>query len=322
MQSKWTEQNIPSQAGKVALITGANSGIGFETARVLASQGAKVILACRNESKALAAMSRIRSDSPKAALHFLPLDLGSMASIEAMATQFHDQYQQLDLLINNAGVMWLPEGKTEDGFEQQFGINHLGHFALTGQLLPALLRTAGARIVTISSIAHRAGHLDFNDLFFDHRPYSKHRAYGQSKLANLVFARELEKRLNASGAQVLSVAAHPGVSHTNLAIPGFQQSGSPITGAVTNLMSRWFAQSALKGALPTLFAATSEDIQGGEYIGPTGFYEAFGYPGNASSTRRSRNPDIARSLWEASEKLTGITFPFQQALKNADCSVH
>lgn len=309
-QKHWGQEHIPSQEGKRILITGANSGIGLQAASVLAAKGAHLILACRNESKAREAMAHIRRQSPKAALHYLPLDLGCLASVREMAEMFHEQYDSLDCLINNAGVMWLPQSKTVDGFESQIGTNHLGHFALTGLLLPALLNNAGSRVVTVSSIAHKAGNLNFDDLFFTRRPYGKHKAYSQSKLANLVFSRELERRLNAAGCQTLSVAVHPGVASTNLAVPGYEQSGAKLLASLAKLVSPLITQSAEKGALPTLYAATEPKIEGGEYIGPNGFYEAFGYPGPAKSTGRSKNPEIARQLWELSEQLTGVTYHF------------
>lgn len=308
--NKWTESSVPNLQGKCALITGANSGIGFETARVMAEKGAQVVLACRNESKAIQAMSKIRERSPAAQLHFLPLDLSSLQSIRDMAEMFHEQYNQLHYAINNAGVMWLPQSKTADGFESQFGTNHLGHYALTGLLLPAILKTPGSRIVTVSSIAHTAGNIKFEDLFFERRRYGKQKAYAQSKLANLVFARELERRLNANGAQTISVAAHPGVANTNLAIPGFEQSNSGLMASAMKLLTPIVAQNPVNGALPTLYAATATGVEGGEYYGPDGFYEAYGYPGLAKSTRRSRNPDIGRKLWEISESLTGIEYAF------------
>ena len=309
---KWTQHDIPSQTGKRALITGANSGIGLHTAMELAGKGAQVILACRDEAKALQAMALIRQQHPKASLHFLQLDLGSLASVHAMAEMFLEQYDRLDLLINNAGVMWLPQTKTEDGFEAHMGINHLGHFALTGLLLPALLKQPGSRIITVSSIAHRAGDLNFDDLFFEHRPYGRQKAYGQSKLANLVFARELERRLNAAGSQTLSVAVHPGVSNTNLAMPRHESSSAFLVASLASILSPLIGQSPLKGALPPLYAATATDIRGGDYLGPNGFYEAYGYPAPASSTRRSRNPEIARKLWDISEQLTAVVYPFEK----------
>ncbi len=310
-KNKWNEKDIPNLKGKRALITGANSGIGFETARIMAEKGAQVILACRSEDKAVQAMAKIRRKSPNAELHFLPLDLSSLQSVHHMADMFHEQYDKLDYAINNAGVMWLPQSKTVDGFESQIGTNHLGHYALTGLLLPALLKTPGSRIVTVSSIAHTAGNIYFDDLFFERHSYGKQKAYSQSKLANLVFARELERRLNANGAQTISVAAHPGVANTNLAIPGFEQSDSGLMAKAMKLLTPLVAQNPVKGALPTLYAATADNVQGGDYYGPDGFYAAYGYPTLAKSTRRSRDPDIGRKLWEVSENLTGIRYPFE-----------
>lgn len=312
-KGRWTEKSVPDQSGKRVLITGANSGIGYETARVLAQQGAHVILACRNEDKALAAMARIRQLYPRANLQFMALDLGSLQSVRDLASLFFEQYDTLDILINNAGVMWLPESRTVDGFESQLGTNHLGHFALTGLLLPALLNTPGARIVTVSSIAHRDGNLHFDDLWLQNG-YGKQKAYAQSKLANLVFARELQRRLTQAGSSVLSLAAHPGVASTHLAVPGFEQGGNALLAKLMALVTPLVAQSALKGALPTLYAATSHEAEGGEYYGPGGFYEAFGYPGKASSTRRSQNPDLGKRLWDVSEELTGIHYAFQAAV--------
>ena len=312
-KGRWTEKSVPDQTGKRVLITGANSGIGYETARVLAQQGAHVILACRNEDKALAAMARIRQLYPRANLQFMALDLGNLQSVRDLAALFFEQYDTLDILINNAGVMWLPESRTVDGFESQLGTNHLGHFALTGLLLPALLNTPCARIVTVSSIAHRDGNLHFDDLWLQNG-YGKQKAYAQSKLANLVFARELQRRLTQAGSSVLSLAAHPGVASTHLAVPGFEQGGNALLAKLMALVTPLVAQSALKGALPTLYAATSHEAEGGEYYGPGGFYEAFGYPGKASSTRRSQNPDLGKRLWNVSEELTGIHYAFQAAV--------
>ncbi len=305
----WTEHNIPDLSCQRVLITGANSGIGFETARVLAQRNAQVILACRTESKALEAMARIRALYPKANLQFLPLDLASQQSIRDMVALFREQYDTLDLLINNAGVMWLPQSKTVDGFESQLGTNHLGHFTLTGLLLPVLLNTPGARIVTVSSIAHRGGQIHFDDLWLD-RSYSKHKAYAQSKLANLVFAQELQRRLHAAGAPIISVAVHPGVANTNLAIPGFEQGGSPLLAKAVGLLTPIVAQNPVNGALPTLYAATSHAVEGGDYIGPDGIYEMWGHPRKAYATRRSRNPELGRRLWEVSEQLTGVHYDF------------
>lgn len=309
---KWTEDRISDQSGKRFLITGANSGIGYETARILAAKGAQVILACRDEQKAVAAMAAIRDQHPKASLHFMPLDLGKLASVREMTEMFFDHYDRLDVLINNAGVMWLPEGRTADGFETQLGINHLGHFALTGLMLPALLKQPGSRVVTVSSIAHKGGNLYFDDLFFQRHPYGKHRAYAQSKLANLVFARELERRLNSEGAQCLSVAVHPGVANTQLAMPRGSNAYSKVVSALAGIVTPMVGQSAIKGALPLLYAATAAEVEGGGYYGPDGFYEAYGYPNPARSTGRSKNPELGRKLWQMSEQLTGVIYPLTE----------
>lgn len=314
--SRWNEKSVPDQSGKRVLITGANSGIGFETAQVLAQQGAQVILACRNEAKALAAMAKIRQRYPRANLQFMALDLGSLQSVRELAALFFEQYDTLDILINNAGVMWLPESRTVDGFESQFGTNHLGHFALTGLLLPALLKTPGARVVTVSSIAHKEGDLHFDDLWLQHG-YGKQKAYAQSKLANLVFARELQRRLSQAGSSVLSLACHPGVASTHLAVPGFEQGGQTLLAKLMQVLTPLVAQSARKGALPTLYAATSHSVEGGEYYGPDGFYEAYGYPAKARSTRRSQKPEWGKRLWEVSEQLTGVCYDFNAVPRKA-----
>lgn len=311
-QKHWTEMNMPELTGQRVLITGANSGIGFEAARAMAQRNAHVILACRTESKALAAMARIRSLYPKAQLQFMPLDLGNLQSVRDMAALFFEQYDSLDILVNNAGVMWLPESRTVDGFETQLGTNHLGHFALTGLLLPALLKAPGSRIVTVSSIAHKDGNLHFDDLWLE-KGYAKHKAYAQSKLANLVFARELQRRLTQAGCSSLSIAVHPGVSATHLAAPGLEQDGHPLLAKLAHWLMPLIAQGSSKGALPTLYAATSHDAEGGEYYGPGGFYEFYGYPVKATSTGRSQKPEWGKQLWEISEKLTGVQYDFQVA---------
>jgi NAD(P)-dependent dehydrogenase (short-subunit alcohol dehydrogenase family) len=295
--------DIPGQQGRTALITGANSGIGLEAARVLARAGARVIMASRDTEKGEAAAAEIRASSPGAELDVRELDLSSFDSVRAFAEGFGEQ--QLDLLINNAGVMVPPYTKSVDGFELQLATNHLGHFALTGLLLDKLLATPHARVVTISSTAHKMGKIDFDDLQRE-RSYNRWLAYGQSKLANLLFALELDRRLKAAGSDVLSVAAHPGYSATNLQ---FAATPSRIERLGSVVLNRVYAQSAERGALPTLFAATAA-IPGGSFVGPDGFQEMRGEPKVVRPTRAARDPETARRLWDVSEELTGVEFAF------------
>lgn len=309
-RNRWTEEDVPSQSGKVALVTGANSGIGFETARVLAEKDAHVVMACRNQQKAESAMAAIRGATPSASLTFLPLDLSSLKSVEQASKQFLSEFDRLDLLINNAGVMWLPESRTADGFEAQFGTNHLGHFALTGRLIATVMNTSTSRVVTVSSLAHNTGDIHFDDLNLE-QGYGKHKAYSQSKLANLIFAYELQRRLSAAGASTISLAAHPGAANTNLAIPGFEKGGSKVMAKLAEWITPVLTQNAVNGALPTLYAATSPKLGGGEYIGPDGFQQMYGYPKVVGSTRLSRDEAVARRLWEVSEEMTGVGFEFE-----------
>ena len=293
----WRATDIPDQSGRLAVVTGANSGIGLETARELARKGARVAMACRSETKARAAQAVIMEEIPDARIDLWPLDLSSLESIRSFAKAFHEKHETLDLLINNAGVMIPPFGRTADGFEIQFGTNHLGHFALTAQLIDLLLPTAGSRVVTVSSIAHRFGRIRFDNLNAE-RGYSASLAYAQSKLANLSFALELHRRLEERGQKTLSVAAHPGWTATNL------QDNS----AFARFFSKHLAQSATRGALPTLRAATAPNAQGGHYYGPRGWFEMQGSPIVAYTTRRARDPATAKTLWTVSEELTGVRF--------------
>lgn len=294
--------SVPAQTGRIALVTGANTGLGFETAQALASKGAHVILACRNPQKAKQAIQDIRKAVPEAQLEFLQLDLGNLGQIREAAEQFKRQHTQLDLLINNAGVMMPPYQKTTDGFELQLGTNHLGHFLLTGLLLPILNDTPDARIVTVSSLAHRSGEINFTDLQSE-KAYSKMKAYAQSKLANLLFTYELKRRMEAQGISTLSLAAHPGISMTDLGrhMPKFLQAISPVLGAM-------FAQSPKAGAEPTLYAALGEDVENGDYFGPGSRREYRGRAAKVSSTRRSHDEKLARRLWKVSEELTGFSY--------------
>jgi NAD(P)-dependent dehydrogenase (short-subunit alcohol dehydrogenase family) len=295
--------DIPDQSGRIAVITGANIGIGLEAARELARAGAHVVMACRDTSKGDAAAATIRADVAGAQLDVEALDLASLDSVRAFAERY--PHEQLDLLINNAGVMAPPHTKTADGFELQFGTNHLGHFALTGRLLDTLLRTPQARVVTISSTAHKFGRINFDDLQSE-RSYARWRAYGQSKLANLLFTLELDRRLREVHADVLAVAAHPGYAATNLQ---FAVTPSRLERLGSVVLNRVIAQSAERGALPTLYAATA-DIRGNSFVGPDGIQEMRGQPKVVRPVRAARDADTARQLWDISEELTGVRFAF------------
>ena len=304
----WTPNQMPPQDGRVAVVTGANSGIGFHATQQLARHGAHVVLACRNEKKARDAMAKIRADIPAASLSFVPLDLSSQKSVRDAATLIRRQQPKIDLLLNNAGLMWLEQGLTEDGFEQQIGTNHFGHFTLTLQLLERMVTVPGSRIVTVSSIAHRGGRIHFDNLTLKGE-YGRQKAYAQSKLANLMFAIELDRRLQQAGAQTRSLACHPGISNTNLAVPGIVEQSPMKIGKIVDWIWPLFTQSAEKGAWPTLYAATSADAEGGQYYGPNGWFEAMGAPAPARARRYARDPDKGRRLWQLSEQLTGEQYP-------------
>ena len=303
MSSKWTEADVPDQSGRIAIVTGSNTGLGYETARVLAARGAHVVVAVRNLDKGRDALDRITAAAPKADLKLQALDVGSLDSVRRAADELKSAYPRIDLLINNAGVMYPPKQTTVDGFELQFGTNHLGPFALTGLLLERLLPVDGSRVVTVASVAHRnQAAIHFDDLQWERR-YNRVAAYGQSKLANLMFTYELQRRLAASGKPTIAVAAHPGISNTELMrhIPG---SGLPgvrqLTGLVTN--------SPLTGALATLRAATDPAVRGGQYYGPDGFMELRGHPKLVTSSRQSHDAGIQQQLWAVSEQLTDVNF--------------
>ena len=303
----WTYDSIPDQRGKLAVVTGGNSGIGYEAALALAGKGAQVILAVRSAQRGQEAAAGIRRAYPQAAVEVLELDLASLASVRRAAEALQRRHAALPLLINNAGVMALPHRRTADGFEMQFGTNHLGHFALTGLLLPALLAAPGARVVNVSSMLHTSGAIDFDNLD-GARGYNRWRAYSQSKLANLLFTYELQRRLAAAGAGALSVACHPGYASTNLQSAGARMDGSRFSELLTTFGNRLLAQSAAMGALPTLYAALAPDIHGGEYVGPTGLLGWRGYPGVLRSSERSYDQTAARRLWQVSEQLTGVSY--------------
>jgi NAD(P)-dependent dehydrogenase (short-subunit alcohol dehydrogenase family) len=301
--TKWTAADIPDQTGRIAVITGANTGLGYETAAALAGRGARVVLGVRNLEKGRQAVARIAAATPGAEVELQELDLTSLESVRAAAAQLRSGHDRIDLLINNAGVMHTPKSTTKDGFELQFGTNHLGHFAFTGLLLDRLLPVAGSRVVTVSSIGHRIrAAIHFDDLQWDRR-YSRVGAYGQSKLANLLFTYELQRRLAPHGTTI-AVAAHPGGSNTEL----MRNLPRPIT-AASALLVEPLMQGADLGALPTLRAATDPGVLGGQYFGPDGFQEIRGYPKVVASSGQSHDVELQRRLWAVSEELTGVVYP-------------
>jgi NAD(P)-dependent dehydrogenase (short-subunit alcohol dehydrogenase family) len=300
--SKWTTTDIPDQTGRTAVVTGANTGLGYETAAALAGKGAHVVLAVRNVDKGNDAAARIAGATPGASVAVLPLDLTSLDSVRAAAEKLRADHDTIDLLINNAGVMFTPRSETKDGFELQFGTNHLGHFAFTGLVLDRVLAAGGSRVVTVSSVGHRFARngIRFDDLQWA-KDYSRVGAYGQAKLANLMFTYELQRRLQ--GTSTIAAAAHPGGSRTELT-----RNLPTLIGAATKLVEPLF-QAADMGALPTLRAATDPGVLGGQYFGPDGFGEQRGYPVVVASSRVSHDADAQGRLWAVSEQLTGVRFP-------------
>ncbi|CAM5603187.1 oxidoreductase [Streptomyces canus] len=302
--SGWSAKAIPDQSGRVAVVTGANSGIGYVTARELARRGARVLLACRSEVRGVGAGERLVAEVPGAEVQFARLDLGDLSSVREFAAAY--PYDRLDLLINNAGVMALPYGTTADGFETQFGTNHLGHFALTGLLLPTLLETPAARVVTVSSTAHALANIDIDDLNSERR-YRRWVAYARSKTANLLFVHELARRLAAHGSDVVAAAAHPGYAATNLQTAGPKMAGRRAAERFMRVGNRFFAQSADAGALPTLYAATARDVPPDSFTGPS----LAGWRGSPAPSWRApwtRDDRASQRLWAASEELTGVTY--------------
>ena len=298
-RGKWTAaRDMPDQSGRVAVVTGSNTGIGLETVAALARRGAHVVLACRDQAKGRSAAAGIAAGGVAGTLDVMVLDLADLASVRVFSAAFRDGFDRLDLLINNAGVMWPPASKTVDGFELQFGTNHLGHFALTARLLDRLRTTSGSRVVTVSSVSHRFGTIDFDDLHWESRKYHPNRAYGQSKLANLLFAYELQRRLDRAGIETMSVAAHPGYTGTDLQrYSGFLR-----------LLNPFVAMPTWRGALPTLYAATASGAEPGGYYGPDGFGELRGYPTRVGSSSESTDEAVAAKLWQVSEGLVGLEF--------------
>jgi NAD(P)-dependent dehydrogenase (short-subunit alcohol dehydrogenase family) len=303
---RWTEQDIPALSGRSVIVTGANSGLGLQAARMFAAKGAHVVLACRNAEKALAAMVYIKQRHTHASVESMLLDLADLGSVRAFAASFCRVYDRLHVLLNNAGVMALPYATTRDGFEMQFGTNHLGHFALTGLLMERMLQTPGARVVTVSSMVHRLGEIRFHDPNW-RNGYRKWAAYHQSKLANLLFTFELQLRLEQRGADAMAVSCHPGYSATNLQLVGPRMLGSRLLEGIMAFGNRYLAQSAAMGALSYLYAAVAPEVRGGECIGPA-IADTWGYPSRAKVDARARNPEDAARLWEMSRRLTGVDY--------------
>ena len=294
--SKWDESQIPDQSGKIAVVTGSSSGIGYEAARVLANKGAKVIIAVRNPEKGKNAINKIKEQNENADVKVMQVDFSDLDSVKTFVKEYTSNFDKLDILINNAGVMIPPYSKTKDGFELQMGTNHLGHFSLTMQLLDLIIKTPHSRIVNVSSGAHRYGNIDFEDLTWEKRKYKPWRAYGDSKIANLYFTFELQKKLENSDVTV--TAAHPGWTATELQ----RHSG------MVDYLNRFFAMPIEQGALPTLRAATDEDVHNGDYFGPDGFMEWRGYPKKVDTNKLAKDETIAKKLWDVSEELTDVHY--------------
>ncbi|HSW13243.1 MAG TPA: oxidoreductase [Solimonas sp.] len=308
MIQKWTSDRMPSQAGRSVVITGANSGIGLEMSVAFAAAGAQVVMACRNPEKAADALAGLRQRVPNGKAELMTLDLASLASVRAFAAEFHRRHDKLDLLINNAGILGVPLSRTVDGFESQMGTNHLGHFALTGLLIDKIMATPGSRIITLGSLGHwRGDGLDIDDLNYGHTPYTEFGGYANSKLANMLFALELARRLEARGAQTLAAAAHPGFAATNI-----KKANSALRRAyvkiVTPIFLKFLINTAEVGALSSLYAATMPDVSSNDYYGPDGFKELRGYPAKATRSDRALDTDASRRLWEVSEQLTGVSY--------------
>lgn len=301
----WTFDDVPDQTGRTFVITGANSGLGLEATRAIARKGGSVIMACRNQEKAAAAMAGVQQAVPHAKLELLPLDLSDLASVRAFPDRLGDR--KLDVLINNAGIMAIPQTRTKDGFEMQFGTNHLGHFALTALLWPRLTHHGGTRVVNVASSAHRMGKMKFDDLMREKR-YETWSVYGQSKLANLLFTFALNRRVQAAGRDVLVAAAHPGYAATDLQFVGPRMANSAISSCLSSLGNRLIAQSGEAGAWPEVYAATMPDVKGGDYWGPDGWFEIAGHPKRCGTTKLAVIEADQERLWVESERLVGLPF--------------
>jgi len=317
MAPDWTPADRPEMTDAVVVVTGANSGLGFEGTRLFAEVGATVVMACRTQDRGQAAASKLRDRLRNPDLRPMACDLSSLDSVASFATEFRSSFDRLDVLCNNAGVMAIPRTETADGFEEQFGVNHLGHFALTGHLLPTLANTpGGSRVVTQSSGLHERGTIDFDDLHGE-REYDKWAAYGQSKLANLLFAYELDRRTTAAGLDVTSVGCHPGYAATDLQSRGPERAGSRVRGLAMRLANTLFGQPPSRGAEPMVYAATDPTVDGGAYVGPGGLFNMRGHPSIQSSNEASYDEADAARLWEVSEALTGVEYDFEASSQAA-----
>ena len=303
----WTTDRIPDLSGKTFIITGANSGLGLETTRAVVAKGARVVMACRDSAKAEAARAQVAVGVAASSVSVMELDLASLESVRAFAEAVLSAHDRLDVLVNNAGVMAIPRRTTADGFEMQFGTNHLGHFALTGLLLRRLLGTPGSRIVNLSSNAHKFGKMNFDDLNWE-KGYGKWRVYGQSKLSNLLFTYELARRAKDAGKDITVAASHPGYANTNLQFVGPQMEQSGLQERIVKWGNNWLSQSAAMGALPSLRAATDPGVASGDYFGPDRMFEQQGHPVKVDSTARSHDRDAQRRLWEYSAQATGVGY--------------
>lgn len=314
MTTDWNADDIQDLSGSTIVVTGANSGLGYEATKAFAHGGGHVVMACRSVERGRDAAESIREEFPSASLSVHECDLADLESVRAFAREFESTYPSLHVLCNNAGVMAIPRRETEQGFEQQFGVNHLGHFALTGLLLDRLRETGGeTRVVTQSSAVHERGEIDFEDLH-GQEEYDPWDAYAQSKLANLLFAYELDRRLQEAGLDVTSVACHPGYAATDLQRRGPKMRGSKLRLFAMKVANALFAQDAGTGALPLLYAATRPDIEGGQYVGPGGFRNMRGAPEVQRSSERSYDREDAAQLWDVSEELTGVRYEFDRSL--------
>ncbi len=307
MREKWTTENIPDLSGKVIIVTGGNSGLGFESVKAFAEKGAEVILACRTIEKGENAKVKILNHNHTSKIVVMPLDLMDLSSIKRFVVRFRENYNRLDILLNNAGIMIPPYSLTKDGFESQIGTNHLGHFALTGLLIDFIIKTPKSRVVSTSSIAHKNGKMDFGNFLFDNgKGYTPMKAYGRSKLANLMFIYQLQRFFEEKNIASIAVAAHPGVSQTNL----MRFIENKFYYRILKPLFSFLLQNPAKGALPQIRAAVDPNVQGGDFYGPDGFNEMAGFPVKVKSIIASYNTEDAKKLWELSEKLTGINYNF------------